>query len=600
MKNKLATIFALVAMTFLSCCSSVNTATLGAGATAGKDYVTNLRPSAAARQHFSQIGNKEPIETLTRANAAQSQSGVRFVADDGILIPPGVTISFSNKGYCLDPKLPAPVADEEYQLVPASALIPSNLQGIYRNLLSRAATGDSTVRSNMQGLVWALRTAGVESSYASRISDTQRRILDSCSARPGEFDSIHNSGLTIAKLVGELWKLADSAVHVDIAGRRWKPSDFSSAGAFNSAINSQLNSLISQGSKLPIQRTGFNYGELEPGIYTDIRGAGHLAFNAKIANTTNKEFIFYPCNYVGQVGSGSVLSAFSFSASSTNTQRQRVTMGPVNQVDVVDQQGSQNCKSVNPNNMVDTNVIDYVEPTGDGRSAGMGIAPTTICKMELIDGKCSVTMTYAGKARLEIYPSVISKANQKTQLGETCLKNATIYHENKHITDILEFKQYAPAFVFPDVWVEKLIKDMEKSQTVSKKQIDSNVLIVKNAYELYVKKSYEIKIIFEKRAMIVEERNMYKDWIVKKRAHSPLTLIEMPVSKRVKIKGKMYLMAWKEACLDSSGDSYSDASLEKLLKERQKVLEIIGKAYLETTGKPDCLFKNGQPISQQN
>ena len=589
MKNKLATIFALGAMALLSCCSSVKTASLGAGATAGKDYVTNLRPSAAARQYFSKIGNKAPMETLTRANAARSKSGVRFVAGDGILIPPGVTISFSNKGYCLDPKLPAPVADEEYQLVPTSALIPSKLQGIYQNLLRRAAAGDSTVRSNMQGLVWALRTAGVEGGYASRISDTQRRILDSCSTRPGEFERIHKSGLTTNKLVGELWKLADSAVHVDIAGRRWKPSDFSSAGALNSAINSQLNSLISQGSKLPIQRTGFNYGELEPGIYTDIRGAGHLAFHAKIANTTNKDFIFYPCNYVGQVGSGSVLSAVSFSASSSYTQRQRVSMGPVDQLNVLDKQGSQNCKSVNPNNMVDPNV-DYVETTGDGRSAGMGIAPTTICKMELINGKCSVAMTYAGKARLEIYPSVISKVNQKTQLGEICLKNATIYHENKHIKDMLKFEKYAPAFVFPDVWVEKLIKDMEKSQTVSKKQIDSNILIVKNAYELYVKKSYEIKIIFEKRAMIEEERNMYKDWIVKKRAHSPLTLIEMPVSKRVKIKGKMYLMAWKEACLDSSGDSYSDASLEKLLKERHKALAIIGKAYLETTGKTDCSF----------
>ena len=334
MKNKLATIFVLGAMALLSCCSSVKTASLGAGATAGKDYVTNLRPSAAARQYFDKIGNKAPMETLTRANAARSKSGVRFVADDGILIPPGVTISFSNKGYCLDPKLPAPVADEEYQLVPTSALIPSKLQGIYQNLLRRAAAGDSTVKSNMQGLVWALRTAGVEGGYASRISDNQRRILDSCSTRPGEFERIHKSGLTTNKLVGELWKLADSAVHVDIAGRRWKPSDFSSAGSFNSAINSQLNSLISQGSKLPIQRTGFNYGELEPGIYTDVRGIGNLAFHAKIANTTNKDFIFYPSNYVGQVGSGSALS-------SSYTQRQRVSMGPVDLLNVLDKREPQ-------------------------------------------------------------------------------------------------------------------------------------------------------------------------------------------------------------------------------------------------------------------
>ncbi|MBQ8517290.1 MAG: DUF2974 domain-containing protein [Akkermansia sp.] len=336
MKKKLISIIALGAAALLSCCGSIKTASLGGGSYPGKDYVTSLRPSAASRQYFAQIGNKSPIESLTRANAGRSKSGVRFVANDGILIPAGVTIQFYNKGYCMDPQLPAPVSNEEYQLVPTSALIPSQLQGIYQNLVKRAAAGDTTVKSNMQGLVWALRTAGTEGSYAARLSSTQKRILDSCSSRPGEFERVHNSGLATGRLVGELWKLADSAVNVRFGNRTWKPSDFSSAGAFNSAINSQLDSLISMGSKLPIPRTGFNYGEPEPGIYTDINGAGLLAFNAKIANSTNKDFIFYPSNYVGQVGSGSVLSAVSFAASSSVTQRQRVTMGPIAQVNVLD------------------------------------------------------------------------------------------------------------------------------------------------------------------------------------------------------------------------------------------------------------------------
>ncbi len=336
MKNKLIKIIAAGAVALLSCCSSIKNASLGAGATPGKDYVTSLRPSAASRQYFAQIGNKSPIETMTRGSSGRSKSGVRFVANDGILIPAGVTISFTNKGYCLDPKLPAPVADEEYQLVPTTALIPNKLQGIYHNLVRRAAAGDTEVQNNMQALVWALRTAGTEGGYAARLSSAQKRILDRCSSRPGEFEQIHNGGLAASRLVGELWKLADSAIQVDFGGRRWKPSDFSSAGALNNAINSQLSNLISQGTKLPIQRTGFNYGELEPGIYTDIRGAGHLAFTAKIANATNKDFIFYPCNYVGQVGSGSVLSAVSFAASPSYTQRQRVSMGPIGQVNVLD------------------------------------------------------------------------------------------------------------------------------------------------------------------------------------------------------------------------------------------------------------------------
>lgn len=323
------------ALAILSACSSADgfkAATLGAGAKAGQDYVTGLSPSAEARQYFARIGNKAPIETLTKANAARSKSGVRFVANDGILIPPGVTIQFTNKGYCLDPKLPAPVADEEYQLIPVSALIPTDLQGIYTNLVRKAAAGDTNVKNNMQRLVWALRTAGVDNGYANNLTTTQKSILDSCSSRPGEFESVHNGAKATSMLMDKVWSMADSIGGVKIGGRTYRPSDFRSAASIENAVGSHLNNLLLQGKNLPIQRTGFNFGELQPGIYTDVRGAGVLAFTAKIANATNQNFIFYPGNYVGQVGSGSVLTAL---ASSNNTRRQRVSMGPINEVKVI-------------------------------------------------------------------------------------------------------------------------------------------------------------------------------------------------------------------------------------------------------------------------
>ncbi len=324
------------ALAILAACSSADgfkAASLGCGAKAGQDYVTGLSPSAVARQYFARIGTKAPIETLTKANAARSKSGVRFVDNDGILIPAGVTIQFTNKGYCLDPKLPAPVADEEYQLVPVSALIPTELQGIYSNLVRKAAAGDTNVKNNMQRLVWALRTAGTDASYANNLSATQKSILDSCSSRPGEFESVHNGAKATSMLMDKVWSMADSIGSVRVAGRSYRASDFRSTASLENAVGSHLNNLLLQGKNLPIQRTGFNFGELQPGIYTDVRGAGFLAFTAKIANATNQDFIFYPGNYVGQVGSGSALSSF---ASSNNTRRQRVSMGPVEQVNVID------------------------------------------------------------------------------------------------------------------------------------------------------------------------------------------------------------------------------------------------------------------------
>lgn len=333
MKTIYTTIITTLLCGILSCCSAVRTASLGAGAYAGKDYVTGLRPSTAARQYFTSMNPNAPVEMVSRGGTG-SRSGVRYVDNDGILIPSGVTISFSNKGYCMDPHLPAPKAGDEYQLIPSSSMIPSSLQYTYQTLVKRAAAGDANVRGNMQGLVWALRTAGTPNSHAARLTASQKRILDSCSARPGDFERIHQNGLLMNKALNAAWDMANNALQVKVGGRTWKPGDFSSPAAFNSAVDSQLNSLIALGNKLPVQHTGFNYGELEPGIYTDIRGDGTLSFTAKIANNSGKDFIFYPCNYVGQVGNGSALSAVAFGATAGGDKKQHVSMGPVNQVSV--------------------------------------------------------------------------------------------------------------------------------------------------------------------------------------------------------------------------------------------------------------------------
>lgn len=331
MKKIFASVISIVTGVLLSCCSTVPTASLGAGAHAGKDYVTGLRPSAAARQYFTSMDPNAPVETISRGGA-ESRSGVRFVANDGILIPPGVTISFSHQGYCLDPHLPAPRAGDEYQLIPASAMIPNSLRYTYQNLVKRAAAGDSAVRGNMQGLVWAIRTAGTNDSHASHLTAAQKRILDSCSARPGDFERIHQNGLRTERLLNEAWKMADSALNVRIGNHTWKASDLSSPAAFNSAVDSQLRNLIALGDKLPVQHTGFNYGELEPGIYTDIRGDGHLSFTAQIANNSDKDFIFYPANYVAQVGNGSALTSVAFGAAAGNGKKQHVSLGPLSRL----------------------------------------------------------------------------------------------------------------------------------------------------------------------------------------------------------------------------------------------------------------------------
>lgn len=324
--------------------NSDSKALTGAGAVAGKDYINGLVPSENSRKYFAKLSsaNNQPIETVSRTDNQSSQSGVRFVKNGGIAIPPGVTISFTNKGYCMDPHLPAPKAGEEYQLVPVTKLIPEDLQGTYKKLVQKASAGDTNIQSNMQHLIWALRTAGTDAAYANNLTANQKRILDRCSEYSGQFEEFNANAKANSKMIKELLGVADSYLNVKIGGVTYKASDLLDPDIGNKKINEHLNQLITMSKSLPVERSGFNYGELQPGIYTDVRGSGFLQYTAKIANSTNKEFIFYPTDYAGQVGSGTKSQGLTFFATANTSQRQRVTGGDPDKVEVDDQREIEN------------------------------------------------------------------------------------------------------------------------------------------------------------------------------------------------------------------------------------------------------------------
>lgn len=301
----------------------------GGGAIAGKDYINGLLPSADSRKYFAKlaVSSDQPIETVSRTDDNTSKSGVRFVKNGGIVIPPGVMISYKNQGYCLDPYLPAPNKGHEFQLIPMTQLIPEDLQGIYKKLLNRAANGDTQVQANMQHLMWALRTAGTDAAYANNLTPAQKKILDRCGDYQGQFEEFHVTAKSKVAAMKELLGLADSFLNVKIGGVTYKASDLLDPDVANKKINEHLNQLIQMGTSIPVEKSGFNFGELRPGIYTDVRGTGALAFEAKIANSTEMDFIFYPTDYVGQSGSGAKTQQVTFFAVGNISQYQRVTTG---------------------------------------------------------------------------------------------------------------------------------------------------------------------------------------------------------------------------------------------------------------------------------
>lgn len=302
-------------------------AIVGGGAVAGKDYITGLKPSLKAREYFVK-SNANASQKKTVTPSDDQGTGVVWTDDGGIVIPPGCSIEFENKGYCLDPHLPIPGAGHEMQFVRIASLLPDELQGTYRNLLKRSAAGDEDVKNNMQRLVWALRTAGSLDVMATHLTDRQREILSEC-AEDGSFEDFVYRHELYGKIVEELKskfinKIKDKT-SVNVGGVVYDALDLLNPDKGKQKVEAHLQSLISMGLNLPVTQTGFNYGELENGIFTDIKGTGTLSFKAKIANSTSQPYTFYPMNYAAQVGSGG--SSVGFYAAANSGMCQRGTCG---------------------------------------------------------------------------------------------------------------------------------------------------------------------------------------------------------------------------------------------------------------------------------
>lgn len=316
-------------------------AMVGGGAKAGQDYITGLSMSENARQYFTSAAasSAQPV-TVSRGN--DNGTGVTWTDDGGIVIPPGTTIQFANKGYCMDPHLPAPKAGDEMQFVKTSSLVPNQLRGTYKNLLERAANGDSEVQNNMQRLVWALRTAGSEDGYANNLTDRQRQILAECADENGSFESyqlMHKAigkHLDWAKSKIDKWTgKVNDALQIKVGNFSYNALDLLDPDKAQQRVGEHLQTLIAQSVNLPVSKSGFNYGELAQGVYTDVKGNGTLSFQAKVANATSQPYTFYPMDYAAQVGSGRSQSTTAYYASSDDTMRQRITDLPVNRISVI-------------------------------------------------------------------------------------------------------------------------------------------------------------------------------------------------------------------------------------------------------------------------
>jgi hypothetical protein len=216
-----------------------------------------------------------------------------------VTVPPRSVVRWSAKGNCADPTFPAPRTGDKFRLIPASSLIPSEIEPLYRNFIRLTKT-DQEARNHQQQIVWCMRTvSNKSSSYCDGMGDASKRVLDR--ALPGGSQlllSIRQRQKVQQEALDVFRKIVPS---VNVGGRNYNPVDLlSNPQTAQDAVQQQLQNLINMPINEAIQDTGYEYSEIAPGVFVKIIGDGTLSIRIELANTTSDPYYFDPTLYLAQ------------------------------------------------------------------------------------------------------------------------------------------------------------------------------------------------------------------------------------------------------------------------------------------------------------
>ena len=310
-------ILSAIAATLAVVAAFASRADVGSG-----DYDLSVCPSFAARQVFASAACKSEKVAIRRGGGKKAH-GVYYSEDGGIVIPPGRMIEFGGSGKCMDPRLPAPGIGEPVQFVNVKKLIHRKLRTAYDNLMLRYSQGDPAVlRNNPQHLVWALRTAGKEDTFAGNLSESQYALLDDCMGRRDGFRRFHRKEMR--RNGRDVSANSAAASPVSVGEVSYDASELRNSERGNRLVQEHMDSLIAMGRNARMSADcDLRYGEIEDGLYSDIISGG-LSYKARIVNVSGEEKTFNALEYAAQVGNGA-----------NGTMRQRITMCPPPEIIVI-------------------------------------------------------------------------------------------------------------------------------------------------------------------------------------------------------------------------------------------------------------------------
>lgn len=225
---------------------------------------------------------------IASANGKEN-GGTPFIAPDGSLtIPPGGSATLTQQGYCLDAGLPAPSNGELLSLTPAAALIPQELQPLYRALLRQAGANPASL-SNLQRTLWTLRSAGSAYGFAATpTAETLGQMESAMSGGSRIFINYHQKELAKNRVKDELGKL----LNLNINGQRINPLDFSDPVKSQEVFQNLLEQTLKTRVSGEVPRDHRNYQMLTPAVAVFSLGADTLKPRISLVNTGPIPFRF--------------------------------------------------------------------------------------------------------------------------------------------------------------------------------------------------------------------------------------------------------------------------------------------------------------------
>ena len=228
------------------------------------------------------------LDTAYAALEARGKRAVRpapgpFGIRKGVLtVPAGGVCQFTERGYCLDPGIPAPIAGERFHLVPIDRLLPSELHPLYSDMLVASKT-DPNLKANLQALLWLLRTAG-DRTVQNALTDRTRRMLNK--VRPTgalEFELARNKEALLAPL-RDIASLVDD---LSGAGKGFDLNQLHDVASAQQAVADLMQRMSKMKADTPIPDDLSHFSLPAPGVAVMALGSGILTPTVSVVNSND-------------------------------------------------------------------------------------------------------------------------------------------------------------------------------------------------------------------------------------------------------------------------------------------------------------------------